>query len=193
MKKIFLFIIFFIIFWNCSSINQSKTSLNKAEISLLNSFLKQELNRVVYTRNIYDSIIIIKDATPKKQIIEDYESFSIKSSLFDSLTFLKIKKELSKETNYYFKSSDFVDKRIILKTKEEFRTSIQNHEFFKKSKELVFYLSTPYFIDKNTALITVVSGSGELGFRLIDSGVILMKKNKQNKWVAESNLGSRYY
>jgi hypothetical protein len=176
MKKIFLFIIFFIIFWNCSSINQSKTSLNKAEISLLNSFLKQELNRVVYTRNIYDSIIIIKDATPKKQIIEDYESFSIKSSLFDSLTFLKIKKELSKETNYYFKSSDFVDKRIILKTKEEFRTSIQNHEFFKKSKELVFYLSTPYFIDKNTALITVVSGSGELGFRLIDSGVILMKK-----------------
>ncbi|MFT6749771.1 MAG: hypothetical protein ACJAQ1_001726, partial [Flavobacterium sp.] len=81
MKKIFLFIIFFIIFWSCSSINQSKTSLNKAEISLLNSFLKQELNRVVYTRNIYDSIIIIKDATPKKQIIEDYESFSIKSSL----------------------------------------------------------------------------------------------------------------
>jgi hypothetical protein len=193
MKKIFLFIIFFIIFWSCSSINQSKTSLNKAEISLLNSFLKQELNRVVYSRNIYDSIIIIKDATPKKQIIEDYESFGIKSSLFDSLTILKIKKELSKETKYYFKSSDFVDKRIILKTKEEFRTSIQNHEFFKKSKELVFYLSTPYFIDKNTALITVVSGSGELGFRLIDSGVILMKKNKQNKWVAESNLGSRYY
>jgi hypothetical protein len=54
-------------------------------------------------------------------------------------------------------------------------------------------LSTPYFINQNTALITFVSGNGQLDFNLIDSGVILMKKNKQNKWIAQSNLGSRYY
>jgi hypothetical protein len=193
MKKIFLTNIILFIFCNCSSLNSDKSNLNNTEINLLNEFLKQELNRNIYSISPYDSIIIIKDATPKKQIIEDYESFGIKKKLFDSLTFLKIKKELNNETIYYFKPSDFKDKRIILKTKQEFRTSIKNHEFLKKSKELVFYLSTPFFIDKNTALITVVSGNGQLGFNLIDSGVILMKKNKQNKWIAEKNLGSRYY
>lgn len=193
MKKIFLTVIGLVVFYSCSTLNSDASKLNKTEINLLNAFIQQELNRIVYSRNPYDSILIIKDATPKKQIIEDYESFGIKKSLFDSLTIIKIKKKLSNQAIYYFKTSDFEDKRIILKTKQEFRTSIKNHEFLKKSKELVFYLSTPFFIDKNTALITVVSGNGQLGFNLIDSGVILMKKNKQNKWIAEKNLGSRYY
>jgi hypothetical protein len=92
MKKIFLTIIILFIFCNCATLNSDTSKLNKTEINLLNAFIQQELNRIVYSRNPYDSILIIKDATPKKQIIEDYESYGIKKSLFDSLTIIKIKK-----------------------------------------------------------------------------------------------------
>lgn len=169
-------------------------NLSDDERDVVNILLETELSDKIYKYHTNDSVIIIKEALTKKQVIEDYATFLnyFEHSFFDSIQIANLKKSLEKEPLYYWKKTDFDNKRIGLQTREDLEKSIKNEDYLNSPDRLIFYLSTPFFIDKNKALVTFISGSGLLGFNLINSAVVLLEKNADGKWKTKY-LGSKYY
>jgi hypothetical protein len=101
--------------------------------------------------------------------------------------------ELEKEPQYYWKNSDFIIKNLRTQSLEDFRKTIKNEEYFNLPKRIIVHLSVPLLINEKEALVGFMSGSGDTGFTSINSGIILMTKNNENKWVFKCFFGSVYY
>lgn len=199
MVKLFCFLISYFLLQSCSSTKNNQkysnnTNLSNSEKNIINIFLEKELTNKVYTYYRNDSIILIGEALSKKQVIEDYASISNYSehSFFDTIQISNLKKTLENEPIYYWKKTDFNNKKISLQTPESYENFIKNEEYLKSPNKLFFYLSTPFFIDKKRALITFISGSSLSGFNLINSAIVLLEENENGLWKTKY-LGSRYY
>lgn len=200
MKKYFLItlVVFCLIQFSCtfSQIKLKETyRLNNVEKKIINDFLEFELTSELYKYQKKESVIIIRDAISKKQVIEDYEAILInyKNSVFDSIQIGELKKHLENEPLYYWKKTDFNNIKTDLKSRDDFKKFINNEEYLYSHGKSVFYLSIPYFITKNKVLLSYISGNSELGFNLINSSIVMMVKNNDGKWILTEYLGSKYY
>jgi hypothetical protein len=196
MRKNVLFILVIILTFSCSSSikTKEKLELRKTEKEIINNFLKNELASEAYRYRINNNIVVIETTIPKKQVLNDYLSLLInyKKSLIDSIQAVKMNKELEKEPKYYWKNSDFIIKNLQTQSSEDFRKTIKTEEYFNLPKRIIFHLSFPLLINDKEALVSFMSGSGDTGFTSINSGIVLMTKNNENKWVFKCFLGSPY-
>jgi hypothetical protein len=173
----------------------SQFDLTNIEKEIINNFLENELASSPYRYRTNNNIVVIETAIPKKQVLNDYLSFLInyKKSLIDSIHAVKMNEELEKEPQYYWKNSDFIIKNLRTQSLEDFRKTIKNEEYFNLPKRIIVHLSVPLLINEKEALVGFMSGSGDTGFTSINSGIILMTKNNENKWVFKCFFGSVYY
>lgn len=196
MRKKALFILVIILTFSCSSSirTKEKLELSKDEKEIINNFLENELASEAYKYRINNNIVVIETTIPKKQVLSDYLSLLInyKKSLIDSIQVVKMNKELEKEPKYYWKSSDFIIKNLQTQSREDFRKTIKTEEYFNLPNRIIFHLSVPLLINDKEALVSFMSGSGDTGFTSINSGIVLMTKNNENKWVFKCFLGSPY-
>lgn len=196
MRKNVLLILVVILTFSCSSSikTKEKLDLSKNEKEIINNFLENELASGAYRYRINNNIVVIETTIPKKQVLSDYLSLLINynKSLIDSIQAVKMTKELEKEPQYYWKISDFIIKNLQTQSRENFRKTIKTEEYFNLPNRIIFNLSVPLLINEKEALVSFMSGSGDTGFTSINSGIVLMTKNNQNKWVFKCFLGSPY-
>lgn len=196
MKKNVLFIIIVILSFSCSSSIRTKKifELNKTEREVINVFMEHELASDTYKYRTNNTIVVIESAIPKKQVLNDYLSFirNYKESLIDSLQAVKMKNEFEKEQQYYWCQHDFKIKNLQTQSRENFEKTIKTEKYFHLPKRIIFHLSVPIIINDNEALISFISGEGDLGYTLINSGTILITKNNKNQWAFSQFLGSRH-
>ena len=196
MRKNVLLILVIILTFSCSSSikTKEKLELSKNEKEIINNFLENELSSAAYRYRINNNIVVIETTIPKKQVLSAYLSLLInyKKSLIDSIQAVKMTKELEKEPQYYWKNSDFIIKNLQTQSNEDFRKTIKTEEYFNLPNRIIFHLSVPLLINEKEALVSFMSGSGDTGFTSINSGIVLMIKNNENKWVFKCFLGSPY-
>lgn len=192
----YVFAIFFsIMLTSCSSQKvTSQFDITNTEKDIINNFLKFELASDAYKYRRNSKVVIIKNAIPKKQVLDDYLSIirNFKESLIDTLQAVKMRKEFENETQYYWKSSDFRIKNLLTQSIESFEKSIKKEEYLNLPPRIIIHLSVPLIINDKEALVGFMSGGGDLGYTSINSGLILMVRNNENKWVFEQFLGSKY-
>ena len=197
MKKNIFFTLFIFFSFSCSTSVRTKKKIelsnNKKEI--INNFLEHELASQVYKYRINNSVIVIETPSTKKQALKDYLSLTrnFKQSLIDSLQAVKIDKEFENEPQYYWKKNDFKIKNLQTQSLEDFRKTIKNEEYFNLPQRIIFHLSVPLMLNDKEALVSFMSGSGDTGYSSINSGIVLMSKNNENKWVFKRFLGAVYY
>jgi hypothetical protein len=197
MRKNILFILLIIFSFSCSTSvrTKKKIELNNNEKEIINNFLEHELASQVYKYRINNSVIVIETPINKKQVLQDYLSMirNYNDSFIDSIQAVQIKKQLEKEKVYNWKKSDFTIKNLQTQSLEDFRKTIKNEDYFNLPQRIIFHLSVPLILNDKQALVSFMSGSGDTGYSSINSGIVLMSKNNENKWVFKLFLGSIYY
>lgn len=196
MRKNLLLIQIIVFAFSCASSVRTnvKMELSKNEKEIINNFLEHELASGVYKYRINNTIVAIETPIAQKQVLQDYLSMlrNYKESLIDSIQAVKMRKELEKEHEYYWKKYDFIIKNLQTQSLEDFKKTIKTEEYFNLPNRIIFHLSVPLMINEKEALVSFMSGSGDTGFTTINSGIVLMTKNNENKWVFKCFLGSIY-
>lgn len=197
MRKNVLYILIITLTFSCSfSIKtKNKFELSKDEKEIINNFLENELASATYRYRVNNNIVVIEKTISKKQVLHDYLSLlrNYKESLIDSVQVIKMNYELEKEPQYYWKTSDFIIEKLQTQSLEDFKKTIKTEEYFNLPQRIIFHLSVPLIINDKEAIVSFMSGSGDTGFTSINSGIILMTKNKDEKWIFKRFLGSVYY
>jgi hypothetical protein len=197
MRKKVLFVLFIILTFSCSSSirTKEKLELSKNEKEIINNFLENELASGAYRYRVNNNIIVIEKTISKKQVLNDYLSLlrNYKESQIDSVQVIKMNNELEKEPQYYWKNSDFIIENLQTQSLEDLKRTIKTEEYFNLPQRIIFHLSVPLIINDKEAIVSFMSGSGDTGFTSINSGIVLMTKNKDEKWIFKRFLGSVFY
>lgn len=188
--RYFVIIYFLIVFTSCrSQINIKHNNLKKEENSIVNDFLKVELEKNRYKRYSNYELILVEEALKKQKSISTYEfNYKYKESwgkfinewILDSLQVKKIKEELENEEVYYWKESDFKNFKVRLLKNEDLRKTTNNGEYLRGN--LIIFISRPLILNQKNAFVSFDIGNGDSGNGAITHFTVLMRK-VNNKWV----------
>lgn len=164
--------------------------------NIINAFLDTILKTKKYDTYKDYNIVVMEEGSSKLSSYYTYKycynsNLNTKKDIYfgceyDIDQMAKLKKEFKEEIPYLWKRSDFLNSNIeILKT-EDLRKSIRMGNYTELPKRLLIYFSVPLIVEKDKAFFYFDSGNSFFGFTTIESVIVLMKKNKKNKWVIDS-------
>lgn len=100
---------------------------------------------------------------------------------------LKTIKDTLQIKNFTWKETDITNFRVSMIDSEDVNNSIKKGGDYEQYNEsLILSLSTPVLINKNNAFLTYLCVEALYGFSTFDFYAVLLKKNKNGKWLIDS-------
>ena len=174
-----------------------ESDLSEVEVTIVNNFLDIELKKDKYKNYKGYPICIVKEAIGKSTPIIIYEycynsrDLPIKIStnkdwILNEKQIKQIKDTLINSRIHHWETLDFKGLNASIIEYEDLKKSIKENNYLKYSKTLILNLSIPLIINKNSAFISFTSNEGSFGYSTIDRFMVLLKKNKEDKWEIDS-------